>query len=171
MPATPADLFAFLESLGITHRTVEHPPVYTVEESRRLRGELPGGHTKNLFLKDKKGKLFLVVCRESIRADLKRIHEALGASGRVSFGSADLLREALGVEPGSVTVFGVFNDAGHRVTLAIDRGLLDFEEIHGHPLVNTMTTAIARADLMRFLEATGHPPLIVDVAVAGNEAA
>ena len=116
MPATPADLFAFLDRLGIAHRTVSHPPLFTVEQSRALRGAIPGGHTKNLFLKDKKGALFLVVALEDAAIDLKVLHRHLGASGRFSFGSAELLRETLGVEPGAVTPFCAINDtaAGSR---------------------------------------------------------
>jgi Ala-tRNA(Pro) deacylase len=161
MPLTPDDLFARFAALGIAHETVTHPPVFTVEESRRLRGELPGGHTKNLFVKDKKGRIFLVVARESARIDLKRLHEAIGASGRVSFGSAELLMETLGVEPGSVTSLAVVNDTANRVNVVVDKGLLDHEVIHAHPLRNTMTTALKRDDLLRFLAAVGHEPMVV----------
>jgi Ala-tRNA(Pro) deacylase len=161
----PAALFAFLERLGIATRTVEHPPVYTVEESQALRGTLPGGHAKNLFLKDRKDRLFLVVAQEDARIDLKRIHEVLGASGRVSFGSAELLRSVLGVEPGSVTPLAAMADREGRVTVAIDRNLLRWDQLNVHPLVNTMTTAIARDDLLAFLKATGHEPLAIDLPV------
>lgn len=161
MPFSRADLFAKFDELGITTETVEHPPVFTVAESRRERGELPGGHTKNLFLKDKKGQIFLVTARESARIDLKRLHGAIGASGRLSFGSADLLMETLGVTPGSVTCLAVISDAGGRVRLVLDEGLMAEETIYGHPLTNTATTAIAREDLLRFLRAVGHDPLIV----------
>ena len=161
MHLTPELLLSRLQSQGIAHRTVTHPPVFTVEESRRLRGELPGGHTKNLFVKDKKGRLFLVVAGESTRIDLKRLHEAIGASGRVSFGSADLLLETLGVEPGSVTSLAVVNDTAGRVTVVIDAGLLEHATIHAHPLTNTMTTALAREDLLAFLQSAGHEPVIV----------
>jgi Ala-tRNA(Pro) deacylase len=161
MPATPDDLFAALARMGIATETVEHPPVFTVEESRRLRGELPGGHTKNLFVKDRRGRLFLVVARESARIDLKRLHEAIGASGRVSFGSGELLQAKLGVEPGSVTSLAVINDRAGEVTVVVDAGLLEHDTIHAHPLRNTMTTALRRDDLMRFLTETGHAPLVV----------
>src|ERR1700681_975846 len=120
MPATPDDLFAFLDSLGILHRTVRHPPLFTVEESRTLRGVIPGGHTKNLFLKDKKDALYLVVALEDAAIELKGLHRTLGASGRFSFGSAELLRATLGVEPGSVTPFAVLNDTDARVTVVLD---------------------------------------------------
>src|SRR5215475_10538207 len=109
MPATPDDLFALLDRLGIAHRTVSHPPLFTVEESRALRGQIPGGHTKNLFLRDKRGTLHLVTALEDAAIELKSLHRRLGASGRFSFGSADLMRATLGVEPGSVTPFGAIN--------------------------------------------------------------
>jgi Ala-tRNA(Pro) deacylase len=161
MPAAPAELFAFLETLGIDSRTVEHPAVFTVEESKRLRGELAGAHVKNLFLKDKKGRLFLLTAIEDSRIDLKRVHEVIGGSGRVSFGSAELLREVLGVEPGSVTPFAAINDTEGRVTVVLDARLMEADPVNVHPLVNTMTTAVGRDGLLAFLRATGHEPLIV----------
>jgi Ala-tRNA(Pro) deacylase len=164
MAATPDDLFATLDRLQIAHRTVAHPPLFTVEESRRLRGQIPGGHTKNLFLKDKQGRLFLVVAREDAVIELKSLHRRLGASGRFSFGSADLLRETLGVEPGAVTPFAAINDTGRRVEVVLDEAMMADETLNYHPLVNTMTTSIRREDLVRFLEATGHPPRIALVS-------
>lgn len=163
MPATPDDLFATLDRLGIVHKTVTHPPLFTVEQSQALRGEIPGGHTKNLFLKDKKGALFLIVAPEDAAIELKSLHHVLEA-GRFSFGSADLLREVLGVEPGSVTPFAAINDTALRVTVALDAGLMGHDTINCHPLVNTMTTSIASADLVRFLQATGHRPRILPVS-------
>ena len=112
MPKTPEDLFAFLAALSIKIATVEHPPLFTVEDSQALRGDIPGGHTKNLFVKDKKGRLFLLVLGEETEVDLKRVHEKIGAQGRVSFGSAELLEEVWGVLPGAVTPFGAINDVG-----------------------------------------------------------
>jgi Ala-tRNA(Pro) deacylase len=164
MPATPADLFAFLTRHGIAHHTVTHPPLFTVEQSRALRGIIPGGHTKNLFLKDKKDALFLVVALEDAAIELKGLHRALGASGRFSFGSAELLRSVLGVEPGAVTPFAVMNDTEGRVTVVLDAAMMAHETLNYHPLDNTMTTSIARDDLVRFLHATGHLPRIMRVA-------
>jgi Ala-tRNA(Pro) deacylase len=164
MPATPDDLFAYLAGLGIAHATVTHPPLFTVEQSQALRGTIPGGHTKNLFLKDKKDAVFLVVVPEEARIDLKALHRRLGASGRFSFGSADLMSELLGVEPGAVTAFGVLNDTSRRVNLVIDAGLMENPVINCHPLINTMTTSIAREDLLKFLAATGHEPRIEPLA-------
>jgi Ala-tRNA(Pro) deacylase len=164
MPATPDDLFACLDRLGIAHATVRHPPLFTVEQSRELRGTIPGGHTKNLFLKDKKGALFLVTAPEDARIDLKSLHRTLGATGRFSFGSADQLRAVLGVEPGAVTPFAAINDTEGRVAVVLDEGLMAHDTVNAHPLVNTMTTSVARGNLVRFLEHTGHPPRIVAVA-------
>jgi Ala-tRNA(Pro) deacylase len=164
MPATPNQLFSALDALGIRHSTVKHPPVFTVEQARALRGQLPGGHTKNLFLRDKKYALYLVVAEEEADIDLKGLHRLLGASGRFSFGSADLLREVWGVEPGAVTPFGAMNDSDGRVTVVLDAAMMEHETLNYHPLDNTMTTAIARDDLVKFLESTGHPPRIERVS-------
>jgi len=163
MPATPAELFAFLDRLGIAHATVSHPPLFTVEQSRALRGAIPGGHTKNLFLKAKTGALFLVVAAEDARIDLKRLHRRLG-TGRFSFGSADLLRATLGVEPGAVTPFAVINDREGAVSVVLDAAMMRHAQLNYHPLDNSRTTTIGRDDLVRFLEATGHPPRIIAVS-------
>lgn len=173
MPLSSDDLFARLDALGIETRTVTHPPLFTVEDSQSLRGDIPGGHTKNLFLKDKKGNLFLVVVEEEARVDLKSLHGPLGAASRLSFGSAELLEEVLGVKPGAVTAFGPVNDTGGRVTVVLDEELMQHEVINCHPLINTATTAIGRDDLVRFLKSTGHDPLILTVprrAEAAEEA-
>ena len=167
MPASPDELFAYLDSLGIAHKTVTHPPVFTVEEGRELRGAIAGAHTKNLFLRDKKGTVFLVVALESAMIELKSLHRLLGASGRFSFGSAELMRELIGVEPGSVTPFAVINDKTHRVTVVLDAAMMELEVLNYHPLVNTGTTTISRDGLLKFLEATGHPPRIEAVSGAG----
>ena len=162
-PATAEDLFAFLDSLQIQTDTVTHPPLHTVEESRALRGELPGGHTKNLFLKDKKSRLFLVTCDEGRQVNLKALEKAIGAA-RVSFGKPELLLETLGLTPGAVTAFSLINDRAEprKVTFAIDKSLLDHKVIQCHPLHNEATTAISPTDLLRFIEACGHEPIIVD---------
>jgi len=164
MYATPDELFAALDRLSIAHPTVSHPPLFTVEQSRSLRGAIPGGHTKNLFLRDKKGTLFLVTALEDAAIDLKSLHRRLGATGRFSFGSAELMRETLGVEPGAVTPFGAINDKAGRIRVVLDAELMTFATINAHPLVNTMTKSIARTDLLKFLEATGHQPRIIAVA-------
>jgi Ala-tRNA(Pro) deacylase len=154
---SPQQLFARLAELGIAHRTVEHAPVFTVEEAKAHRGTLPGHHIKNLFLRNKKEEMWLVVALEDRAIDLKRLGEKLGA-GRLSFGSAERLAKYLGVEPGSVTPFAVINDTGHKVTLVLDRGLKGEGPVNAHPLTNTMTSALSLADLLRFFEATSHSP-------------
>jgi Ala-tRNA(Pro) deacylase len=158
MPASPDELFAYLGSLGIAHKSVSHQPLFTVEESRALRGKIPGAHTKNLFLRDKKGSVFLVVTLEDAVIKLRSLHRLLGASGRFSFGSAELMRELIGVEPGSVTPFAVINDKGFRVTVVLDVAMMEYAVLNFHPLVNTGTTTISREGLLKFLEATGHKP-------------
>jgi Ala-tRNA(Pro) deacylase len=168
---TPDQLFAFLDSLGIPHQTVSHPPLFTVEQSRALRGQIPGGHTKNLFLRDRKYAIYLVVALEDAEIDLKGLHRLLGASGRFSFGSADLMREVLGVEPGSVTPFGVINDTETRVTVVLDAAMMAHQTLNYHPLTNTMTTAIGRDDLTKFLRATGHEPRIERLSGPPGDAA
>jgi Ala-tRNA(Pro) deacylase len=160
MPANPTDLFAFLDRLGISYATVSHAPVVTVEESRTLRGTIAGGHTKNLFLKDKSGAYYLVVACEDAMIDLKGLHRRLGAKGRFSFASPDALWELLGVRPGSVTPFGAINDVAGKVVVVLDRAMLVHEILNYHPLVNTMTTSVPRAGLMTFLNACGHEPRI-----------
>jgi len=164
-PLTPDQLFARLDALGIAQRTYDHPPVFTVAEAAALRGQLPGGHCKSLFLKDKKAGLWLVVALEERRIDLKRLAEVLGAP-RFSFGSAELLYEVLGVTPGSVTPFALVNDTTHRVALVLDRAMLDHDPLNYHPLDNTRTTAIAPADLLRFIAWCGHRPRVIDFDLA-----
>lgn len=161
--ASPNDLFARLDALGIETVTHKHPPLYTVEESKRLRGELPGGHCKSLFLKDKKDRLWLVVALEDRAIDLKALRRRLGAASTLSFGRPELLKEVLGVEPGSVTPFGLVNDADQRVTVVLDKAMLDHDPLNYHPLTNAATTAIAPADLLRFIAACGHEPVVLDL--------
>jgi Ala-tRNA(Pro) deacylase len=170
MPVTPEQLFETLDALGIAHSTVKHPPLFTVEQSRALRGQIPGGHTKNLFLRDKKSALYLVVAEEDADIELKGLHRLLGASGRFSFGSADLLREVLGVAPGAVTPFGAINDKENRVTVVLDDALMAHDIINSHPLVNTMTTSLKRDDLLKFLRSTDHIPRIERVSSRAGEA-
>jgi Ala-tRNA(Pro) deacylase len=158
---SPQALLDHLASLGITAETVEHEPVFTVAESQHVKARIPGAHSKNLFLKDKKGRLFLITAKSETPIDLKRAHEAVGASGRLSFGSADQLRMVLGVEPGSVTPFAVANDKARQVTMILDANLMEHERVNFHPLVNSMTTGVSRDDLLKFLRSTGHEPLIL----------
>lgn len=164
MPKTCNDLFQLLDELQIAVTTVDHPPLFTVQESQALRGTIPGAHTKNLFLKDKKGRYFLLTVAEDAEVDLKSVHKVIGASGRVSFGSSERLMELLGVSPGSVTVFGLINDADGAVTMVLDAALMENATINAHPLSNDATTSIACDDLVRFVRETGHEPLILNLA-------
>ena len=160
MHLTPSELLDRLRGLGIAADTHEHKAVFTVAESRPVKAALPGAHSKNLFLKDRKGRFFLVVAQDDTAIDLKRLHEVIGASGRLSFGSAELLRETLGVEPGSVTPFAAANDTAGCVTVVIDQNLTRAERVNFHPLVNTMTTSLTPDELLAFLRSTGHEPRI-----------
>ena len=168
-PKSRADLFSALDQLGIKTQTLDHPAVFTVAESHEIEAALPGGHTKNLFLKDAKDRLFLIVALHSTPVDLKRLPGVIG-SARLSFGKPDLLLEVLGVTPGSVTVFSLINDAGKRINLVLDAALMTHDIINAHPLENTATTSIARDGLMRFIAACGHAPKIVALDGAGASA-
>jgi Ala-tRNA(Pro) deacylase len=167
VPATRQQLFARFAELGIDTRTVDHPPVFTVAESSKLERELPGDHTKNLFLKDRKDRLFLVVALADAKIDLKSLHKTLGCD-RLSFGSPGLLMEVLGVPPGSVTPFALINDEARRVTVVLDADMMRHERLNYHPLANTATTSIARDDLIAFIRSCGHDPRVVAAASAGE---
>jgi Ala-tRNA(Pro) deacylase len=163
MPATPEELFRRFDALGISHATHHHPAVFTVAESTALRGTLPGGHCKSLFLKDRKDGLWLVVLLEHRRLDLKALADRLEAP-RFSFGSPALLEGTLGVTPGSVTPFALINDRDRRVRVVLDAEMLTLDPLNYHPLVNTATTAVSPADLIKFIAAGGHEPRIVEMA-------
>lgn len=163
-PADPDTLFRRLDALGIAHETHRHPPVFTVEDAKALRGALPGAHIKNLFLRDKKKRIWLVTAQEEQRIDLKALKRRLGASGSLSFGDPGLLMEVLGVIPGAVTPFGVINDRDGRARMVLDAALTDMALVNAHPLRNDMTTAVSAQGLRAFLEAEDHPPEIIDFA-------
>ena len=167
MSASPQDLFAFLDELGIVHRTVTHPPLFTVADSQRLRGPIPGAHTKNLLLRDKHDTVVLVVALEGAIIDLKRLHRLLGI-GRLSFASAGVMRELIGVEPGAVTPFAVMNDRKGRVTVVLDAVMMAEPILNYHPLVNTMTITLSAPALVKFLEATGHRPRVIAMTDAAG---
>ena len=160
MAATRAELFVRLTGLGIETTTVDHEAVFTVGESSGLERDLPGGHTKNLFLKDGKDRLFLVTAESHTAIDLKSLPKRLGCA-RLSFGKPELMMEVLGITPGSVTAFSLINDTAGRVTFVLDAALMAHDSINCHPLTNTATTNIARDDLLRFIRATGHEPHII----------
>lgn len=160
--AREAALYERFRPLEIGWKTYEHIPVFTVEESSSVIDSLPGGHTKNLFLKDKKGGLWLVVVRAHLRVDLPALAKQLAAP-RFSFGSAELLIATLGIEPGSVTPFALMNDIEHKVRPVLDADMLKLDPVNFHPLRNDRTTAIAPADLVRFVKACGHDLLIASI--------
>lgn len=161
-PATPGDLFRMLNQLGIKVAVHEHPPLRTVQQSKALRGNLPGGHCKNLFLRDHKKRNYLVVTLEDRPIDLATLAGKIG-SGRLSFATSERLMEFLGVAPGAVTPFALINDATQSVSVALDAGMLKLSPLNYHPLVNTMTVAIAAADLSKFIRACGHRPSVVEL--------
>ncbi|MYH36573.1 MAG: prolyl-tRNA synthetase associated domain-containing protein [Rhodospirillaceae bacterium] len=168
MPATAQDLYARLDALGLGWTTTEHPPLHTVAESKALRGELPGGHVKNLFLRDKNKKVWLIVAEEDRPVDLKTFRKRIGARGSLSFGSPELLMEVLGVAPGAVSPFGLINDADCRATVILDEGLMAHRLVNVHPLRNDATTTIASADLVTFIRDCGHDPQIMDLEAAAE---
>lgn len=160
MPATRDDLLARFAALGIDTITAEHAPVFTVEEAQALCRDIPGGHCKNLFLKDDRGGLWLIVSLQEARIDLKAAAPKIG-SRRLTFGKPDLLMEVLGVEPGSVTPFGLINDAKARVAVILEARMMEHETLNFHPLSNDATTSIRSADLLAFIRSLGHAPRIV----------
>lgn len=160
LPTLPDELLARLDALGIAAVTHRHPPLFTVEESKALRGDLPGGHCKNLFLKDRKDRYWLVVALEDAAVPLNSFDRVIG-SARLSFASGDRLWRVLGVRPGSVTPFALINDRERVVNVVLQKAMLDYDPLNYHPLSNDRTTAIAPADLLRFIRACGHEPRVV----------
>ena len=162
MTATPDDLLARFDRLGIKTETHRHPPVFTVEESKRLRGDLPGAHCKNLLLRDHKKVLWLVVATEDCAVDLKALKDVIG-SGRLSFAKAEVLQRALGVDAGAVTPFGLINDTDAVVNVVLDSAMMRRDLLNYHPLTNAATTAITPDGLLAFIKSCGHEPRIVDI--------
>jgi Ala-tRNA(Pro) deacylase len=163
MPATRDALFDFLDQLGITTTTSDHTPVFTVEEAQKVHGDIPGGHCKNLFCKDDKGVLWLIVALEDAVINLKAAPAKIG-SKRLTFGKPELLMEILGVEPGSVTPFGLINDKAARVNVILDEAMMRHDVLNYHPLRNDATTSIASADLLAFIKGCGHSPRVLAVS-------
>ena len=152
-------LYERRRALGIAWKTIQHVPVFTTEEAAAVSGTLTGALTKNLFLKDQKGGLWLVVLRDHIRLDLKALAKALPCP-RFSFGSAELLIETLGIAPGAVTPFALMNDGGAKVKVILDAGMMAMDPLNFHPLRNDRTATISAEALLKFIRATGHEPII-----------
>jgi Ala-tRNA(Pro) deacylase len=160
--AGQAELYALLDANGIAYTHHTHPPLFTVADSRSLRGELPGGHVKNMFMKDKRGAIWLATCLEDRQIRIRDLEKEIGARG-LSFGREDLLWDVLGVRPGAVTPFGLINEcAPRRVSLALDAQMLERDPLNFHPLHNEATTTISRDGFLKFLTLTGHQPVLVD---------
>jgi Ala-tRNA(Pro) deacylase len=148
--ATRTLLYAHFDRLGLSYSTLEHMPVFSVEEGAQIKAALPGGHTKNLFLKDKSGAFFLLCALGTTQVPLNHLHKALGC-GRLSFGSADMMMEVLGVTPGSVTLFGLISETKRQITLVLDEALLITDPVNFHPLINSATTTMSQTDLQTFI--------------------
>jgi Ala-tRNA(Pro) deacylase len=162
VPATPEDLFAFLDSLGIAHSTVTHPPFFTVEEGRPWHDKIPGLHCKNLFIKDKKGGIWHVVLPADKRADMNALEKRLGAP-RFSFAKPEVLMDVLQLTPGSVTPFGLINDTARRVTVVLDQDMLASKTVNFHPLHNGASTTVRADDLVTFVRALGYTPILISI--------
>lgn len=162
MAASEKDLFERFEKLGIETQTVRHAPMFTVEDGVGVIDHIPGGHCKSLFLKDKKAALWLVVVLGATRLDMKSLQPKI-ASARLSFAKADLMRDVLGVEPGSVTPFAVINQTAAAVQVVLDQSMMDYDILNYHPLSNDATTSIRSPDLITFLADCGHHPMIIAV--------
>ena len=160
------EFLAFLDEIGVEHTTHHHEAVFRVDQGHDIKASMPGAHTKNLFLKDKKGQLWLISARQDTVIDLKRLDRVIG-SARLSFGNAELMEATLGVTPGSVTAFALMNDRDRQVRFVLDRALADAEVVNFHPMTNTATTAVAQAGFRRFLDAIGVEALVVDFSTVG----
>ncbi|MEM9225130.1 MAG: prolyl-tRNA synthetase associated domain-containing protein [Pseudomonadota bacterium] len=163
MPASPADLFAYLDARAIVHQTTWHDATFTVEEGRHLKAKMPGGHSKNLFMKDKDGTVILVSAWADSALKLNQLHKLIGTR-RLSFADADLMAELLGITPGSVTPFALINDTQGKVRFIADQALMAFDLVNFHPLTNTATTAVSSDDFRRFVAETGHSLTEIDFA-------
>lgn len=164
MPATREDLFGLLDNHNIAHKTQDHAPVFTVEQSAAIKTHMPGAHTKNLFLKDKAGTFFLICAQADTQINVNKLHGVLGCK-RLSFGKAEYLLEHLGVTPGSVTLFSIMNDTNQKVQLIIDQALMNYDIVNFHPLLNDATTAVSAQDMIVFARATKHEPIMMDFSV------
>ena len=168
-PAQPGELFAFLNHLRIEHFTVEHPPFFTMGDGDLWHGKIPGMRCKNLFLKDKRGKIWLALVPGDKRVDLAKL-EKWGNAPKLSFGKPELLLEVLGLRPGSVTPFGLLNDTARKVTLIIDEDVHASEWVNFHPLHNAASTALRTEDLLRFVRTLGYEPFVLDCGFTAERA-
>lgn len=162
LPTSPQQLMAKLNELGIEYTLYEHEPIFTVADGEHLKKDIPGAHCRNLFLRDKKKKMFLVVARNETEVDLKAIPDKIGA-GRISFGSADRLWQYLGIRQGSVNPFCIINDTDRNVKVVLDQSMMDADLVNYHPMDNAMTIGIAPVDLIKFIEHTGHEYQVLDL--------
>lgn len=165
LPTSSEDLFACFEKLGIKTKTYDHKPVFTVEEGLEIEKNIPGAHCRNLFVRDNKKKMFLIVLRNETKVDMKKLAPVIG-SGRLSFGSADRLWETLGIRPGSVCPFTIINDKEQKVTLVLEAGMMEEPLVNYHPLDNAKTTGLSPDDLLKFIDFCGHTPQIIDLGPA-----
>lgn len=168
LPTSPDELMGALDQLEIPYERYDHKAVYTVEESQHLEGDIPGAHCRNLFLRDKKKKMYLVVALNETAIDMKKLQNLIG-SDRLSFGSADRLWQYLGVRPGSVCPFSVINDTEQQVKIILDKDMMDADIVNYHPLLNTITIGLSPADLTKFIKSTGHDPMIIDLKPAAPD--
>lgn len=162
LPTTPEDLLKIMQRLDIQYELHHHAPIFTVKEGEHLKAEIPGVHCRNLFLRDKKKKNFLVVAANETKIDLKTLPERID-SGRISFGSAERLWQHLGIRPGSVCPFTAINDPEHHVQIILDANMMRAEIVNYHPLDNAMTIGLSPQGLLKFFDHTGHKPIILDL--------
>lgn len=168
LPTSPEQLLERLTALGIDYTLHEHAPVYTVAESEKIDAQISGVHCRNLFLRDKKKQMFLVVAPNETPVDLKKLPDLLDC-GRLSFGSAARLWQYLGVRPGSVCPYAVINDKEQAVQICLDKAMMEADIVNYHPLENDKTISIKPDDLLLFIKDCGHEPRIIDLALVAPD--
>lgn len=166
IPHTTGQLIDLLDQTRVRYQRFFHPPVFTCEEARALCPDLPGAETKNLFLRDGKGKRhFLVTVPDHASVNLKQLGELLGVKG-LTFASPERLMRYLGITPGAVSLLALVNDVDCGVEVILDTALADATRILSHPLVNTETLSVDTHDLLRFLsDTTRHAVQIMTLTV------
>ncbi len=168
LPTSSEILVKTLQDIGITYKIYDHDPIFTVAEGEHLKAHIPGTHCRNLFLRDKKKEMFLVVAANETAIDLKKLEKVLDC-GRLSFGSADRLWENLGIRQGSVNPFCAINDTGHNVKIVLDGAMMEAETVNYHPMDNAQTVGLSPTDLLKFFDYTGHKPHILDLSAAAPD--